>query len=139
MATTYPLATYGGGLPEAIRSSWVFVLRAGTTSGAERHPNSHQRVMSYRGEADFPTWEDGAWRPHPLVSDPAVPLERRWLSIPVDVWHMPIMGEDTWVVVSFHTATDAELIEELGDPDGDGEVRRETYASRSDSGKLGAR
>ena len=49
------------------------------------------------------------------------------------------MGDDTWVVVSFHTATDTELIEELGDPEGEGEVRQETYASRSNAGKLGAR
>src|SRR5262249_31767147 len=38
-----PLGTYGP-LPRAIRSSWVFVLRAGCSTGAERHPNSVQRV-----------------------------------------------------------------------------------------------
>jgi hypothetical protein len=134
-----PLDTYGGGLPEFIRSSWVFVLRKGTTSGAERHPNSHQRVMSYRGRADFQTWENGAWRPNVLVDDPTAPLDQRWLSIPVNVWHKPIMGEGDWIVVSFHTATQAELVEERGDPEGSAVTRQETYASRSDSGLLGAR
>jgi hypothetical protein len=67
-----PLETYGGGgLPEGIRSSWVFVLRAGTTSGAERHPNSHQRMMSSRGSGDFQIWARDAWRANLLVSDPA--------------------------------------------------------------------
>ncbi len=36
-----PLTIYGGALPSGIRSSWVFALRAGATTGAERHPNSH--------------------------------------------------------------------------------------------------
>ena len=133
-----PLATYGGGLPAAVRSSWVFVLRARTTSGAERHPNSVQRVMSYRGEGDFQIWERGAWQSRPLDSARSGALERRWLSIPIDAWHKPVMGERDWVVVSFHTATESELIEERGDPEG-GEVRRETYAARADSGSLGAR
>jgi len=42
-----PLTVYGGLLPGAIKSSWVFVLRAGANTGAERHPNSHQRMMSF--------------------------------------------------------------------------------------------
>src|SRR5262249_50132230 len=47
-----PLTAYGCAFPDLIRSSWVFVLRGGATTGAERHPNSHQRVMSYRGHGD---------------------------------------------------------------------------------------
>ena len=53
-----PLDIYGA-LPAGICSSWVFVLRANTTSGAERHPHSHQRVMSWRGSGDLQTWEGG--------------------------------------------------------------------------------
>lgn len=134
-----PLDIYRGGLPAAIRSSWVFVLRAGTTSGAERHPNSHQRVMAYRGRGDLQTFTDRAWRSNVLQSEPDAPLEHRWLSIPVNEWHKPVMGADDWVVVSFHTATDEELIEERGDPEVQGETRKETYAARSDAGSLGAR
>lgn len=120
-----PLDTYGA-LPEMIRSSWVFVLRAGTTSGAERHPNSHQRVMGWRGTADLQTWE-GGWQSNVLLSDPAAPLAERWLSIPVNVWHKPVMGAENWVVVSFHTALENELIEERGDPATEEPTRQRTY------------
>jgi len=122
-----PLASYGADLPPNIRSSWVFVLRAGTTSGAERHPNSHQRMMVWRGSGDFKIWEDSGWQSNVLVDDLAAPLERRWVSILVNVWHKPVMGEETWVVVSFHTALANELIEERGDPATDTNLRQRTY------------
>src|SRR5437762_9376452 len=48
-----PLTVYGGVLPGAVKSSWVFVLRAGANTGAERHPNSHQRMMSCQGAGDM--------------------------------------------------------------------------------------
>jgi hypothetical protein len=54
-----PLDLYKVPLPKAIHSSWVFILRANTVSGAERHPNSHQRMMSYRGTGD----PDGLFAP----------------------------------------------------------------------------
>lgn len=47
------LDVYGSALPREIRSSWVFVLRAGADTGAERHPNSHQRMMSIHGSGDM--------------------------------------------------------------------------------------
>src|SRR5260370_27917247 len=50
-----PLSAYGDALPAGIRSSWVFILRAGAVTGAERHPNSHQRMMSYRGSGGSQT------------------------------------------------------------------------------------
>jgi hypothetical protein len=124
-----PLDTYDA-LPPAIRSSWVFVLRRRTNTGAERHPNSHQRVMSLRASANLRTWEVGArggrWRSNLLTSDPGAPLERRWLSIPVNVWHEPLTGEDHWTVVSFHTVAAHELIEErpIGRPDEPGSVQK---------------
>src|SRR5262245_8741925 len=45
-----PLSLFDPGLPETIQSSWVFILRKGCVTGAERHPNSHQRTLSYRGK-----------------------------------------------------------------------------------------
>src|SRR5215469_13172451 len=48
-----PLDVYGPEMPEMIQSSWVFILRSRSISGAERHPNSHQRMASYRGSGDF--------------------------------------------------------------------------------------
>jgi hypothetical protein len=109
---TVPLDIYAS-LPAGIASSWVFVLRAGCSSGAERHPNSIQRVMSYRGWADMRTWNGERWISNRLRSDPDDKLEQRWLSIPANTWHRPVMGDVDWAVVSFHTASDTALIEEL--------------------------
>lgn len=118
------LETFGDTLPPSIASGWVFVLRAGTDTGAERHPNSHQRMMTFAGTGDMKIDAKGtpneveaeseiAWRSHILVSDPAVALERRWISIPKNIWHRPVIPNDgDWVVVSFHTISAAELIEE---------------------------
>ena len=130
-----PLTIYGGALPSGIRSSWVFVLRAGAATGAERHPNSHQRMMSFEGAGDLQVrarhgtspsirrtgLADGSevqWQSNFLVSDPDAPLERRWISIPRNVWHQVVVPEGPdWVVVSFHTVPPEELIEERPDSD----------------------
>jgi len=113
-----------GALPSAIRSGWVFILRAGTDTGAERHPNSHQRMMTFDGTGDMKidaigtpnnveTESEIAWRSHILVSDPSAPFEKRWISIPQNVWHRPVIGKNAdWVVVSFHTVAADGLIEE---------------------------
>src|SRR5947207_4411406 len=73
-----PLTIFGRALPPEIRSAWVFVLRAGADTGAERHPNSHQRMMSFEGSGDLQTGQHGKWKSNILVSDPDAPLERRW-------------------------------------------------------------
>ena len=119
-----PLETFGRPLPPDIRSSWIFVLRNGITSGAERHPNSHQRMMSFRGGGDFPVQRDGQWESHRLTSDRSRPLEERWVSIPPSTWHQGIVDPDQhWVVVSFHTVLAQDLIEERPKEDGSVEGR----------------
>src|ERR1700748_1900472 len=91
-------------LPREIRSAWVFVLRAGADTGAERHPNSHQRMMSFEGSGDMKSGEPGEWQSNVLISEHEAPLEQRWISIPQNVWHRPVVGANAdWVVVSFHT------------------------------------
>jgi hypothetical protein len=91
----------------------VFVLRAGVDTGAERHPNSHQRMMSFEGSGDMRTGQPGHWQSNLLISNPGAPLEQRWVSIPRNAWHRPVVGKETdWTVVSFHTVTANELIEE---------------------------
>jgi len=50
-----PVVTFGSALPPIIQSAWVFILRAGVNTGAERHPNSHQRMMSFIGSGDMQT------------------------------------------------------------------------------------
>jgi hypothetical protein len=120
-----PLELYGE-LPPGIRSSWVFVLRAGTTTGAERHPNSHQRMVSYRGSGDFPVQRGGQWESRRLTSDRARDLSERWVSIPPYTWHQGIVDPgENWVVVSFHTVDAEALIEER--PGDDDAVRQRLY------------
>ena len=118
------LAMFGAELPPSIRSGWVFVLRAGVDTGAERHPNSHQRMMTFAGTGDMKLDAKGTpnevkaesdivWQSNILVSDEDAPLEQRWISIPQNVWHRPVIPKTAeWVVVSFHTVPAAELVEE---------------------------
>lgn len=111
-----PLSIYSGALPSPIRSSWVFVIRGGATTGAERHPNSHQRMMSFQGSGDLQTEGEGRWTSNLLVSEENVDLERRWISIPQNVWHQVVVpSREDWVVVSFHTVPAEDLIEERPD------------------------
>jgi hypothetical protein len=108
-----PLHIFSTTLPPEIRSAWVFVLRAGADTGAEKHPNSHQRMMSFEGSGDLQTGEPGKWQSNVLVSDLDAPLERRWISIPTNVWHRPVINAAAdWAVVSFHTVPAEELVEE---------------------------
>ena len=140
------LTLFGGALPAAIRSSWVFILRAGANTGAERHPNSHQRMMSFEATGDMqteavpPTRGEYApshivWQSNILVSDPDASLERRWISIPQNVWHRPVIpkGAD-WVVVSFHTVPAEELIEERPDSGDAGGMKRMLYLASDRKG-----
>lgn len=121
-----PLAIYGADAPSFIRSSWVFILRAGATTGAERHPNSHQRMMSYRATGDLQTGGEGKWQSNPLVSDPIASMEQRWISVPPNVWHQAVVADRDWVVVSFHTVDAHELIEERP-ADDDASQRRQLH------------
>jgi len=122
-----PLSIYGQSLPPFIRSSWVFILRAQTATGAERHPNSQQRMMSYRNVGDMQTGGPGRWQSNPLVSDPAADLQKRWISIPVNVWHQCVVPDANWVVVSFHTVPAEELIEERPAGDDENRTKQKTY------------
>ncbi|MGH9760438.1 MAG: hypothetical protein ACREDR_33685, partial [Blastocatellia bacterium] len=103
-------------------------LRAGVATLAERHPNSHQRMIVHRGEGDFQTWNGTAWQSNLLVNDFSAPLERRWVSIPPNVWHRSMKPQENLVVVSFHTATEDDLIEENGDPVTSETTQRRKYA-----------
>src|SRR5262245_20956745 len=124
----FPLEILSSTLPPEIRSAWVFVLRAGADTGAERHPNSHQRLLSFEGSGDLQSGEPGNWQSNVLVSDVDAPLERRWISIPTNVWHRPIINaESDWAVVSFHTVAAEELIEERPDDNRDAGTRQMKY------------
>jgi hypothetical protein len=126
-----PLTVFGRALPREIRSAWVFVLRAGADTGAERHPNSHQRMMTFEGSGDMQTEERGRWESNILVSNREAPLEQRWISIPQNVWHRPVVGANAdWTVVSFHTVLAEELIEEKLDDSSQDGTKQKKYLDR---------
>ena len=122
-----PLEVYGQSLPPGMRSSWVFILRAGATTGAERHPNSHQRMMSYRETGNLQTGGPGRWHSHPLVSVRTAGLNERWISVPPNVWHQAVVPDRVWVVLSFHTVPADELIEERPEVDDAKRTRQRHY------------
>ena len=109
---TIPLDLFDRSLPAAIASCWVFVIRAGAATGAERHPNSHQRSLSLLGRGEFHLREGQRWEPYPLVSDPGAPVDRRWVTIPPNTWHRLFVGPGDWGMLSFHTVAAEDLIEE---------------------------
>ena len=121
---------YQAKLPEIIRSSWVFVVRANEDSGAERHPNSHQFMMSYKNTGDLQIQIEDSWIPNPLVSVPSDPIENRWVSVPPNVWHRALGLNENWIVVSFHTALADELIEERPDPDDEKRLSQRLYVGK---------
>jgi hypothetical protein len=122
-----PLATYGRRLPGMIRSCWVFAIHAQANTGAERHPNSLQRMMSYRGSGDLQIWTGERWRSNPLVSDLETQIENRWISIPPNIWHQAVVTRENWIVVSFHTVPEDELIEERPDENDIGLTHQRKY------------
>jgi hypothetical protein len=93
---------FGEGLPTNIRSCWIFVIRAGATTGAERHPNSHQRSFSLIGGGTFEVRGGSLWRSHPLESTGRASVEQRWVSIPPSTWHRLVVGTEPWGMLSFH-------------------------------------
>jgi hypothetical protein len=130
-----PLTVFGRALRREVRSAWVFVLCAGADTGAERHPNSHQRMMSFEGSGDMRTGGPGQWQSNVLISNPQAPLEQRWISIPQNVWHRPVVGADTdWAVVSFHTVPAEELIEEKPDDSSKDGTKQMKYSEQKQTG-----
>jgi hypothetical protein len=130
LMTWEPIAlnVFASALPSEIRSAWIFVLRAGADTGAERHPNSHQRMMTFAGNGDMQIGEPGNWQSNVLISDPEAPLEQRWISILPNTWHRPVVGKDAdWTVVSFHTVPAEELIEEKPDDSSKGGTKQMKY------------
>src|SRR5438105_435787 len=71
-----PLQIFGGGLPPEIQSSWVFILRAGANTGAERHPNSHQRMMTLEGTGDMQTEKRETWQQPAKQASNAEPIRQ---------------------------------------------------------------
>ncbi|OLD63175.1 MAG: hypothetical protein AUI47_10170 [Acidobacteria bacterium 13_1_40CM_2_68_5] len=133
---TLPMALFDPAPPGDVRSAWVFVLRAGTATGAERHPNSRQRTMSYRGAGDLQVRLGGRWRSHALAGNRDAPLGRRWVSIPENTWHQVVVGDRNWAVVSFHTVEADQLIEERPHPTDPGSSLRRRYLGEASADRV---
>ena len=88
----------------------VFILRDNRITGVELHPNSHQRMMSYRVSGDFQTRPGGERCSNLLTSDPRAPIAERWISIPRMSGTSAVVPSENWVVVSFKTAAEHKLI-----------------------------
>ena len=125
-----PLDLYKLQLPGEIKSSWVFILRRNTITGAERHPNSIQRMMSYKGYGDFQTKRDNEWESNFLERSFEGDIEKRWISIPINVWHQAVVGNENWIVISFHTAEVHELIEERPEDGNEKKLRQKKYENK---------
>jgi hypothetical protein len=125
-----PLNLYKQQLPGEIKSSWVFNLRKNTATGAERHPNSIQRMMSFKGKGDFQTKPDLKWESNLLESDYDGDIEKRWISIPTNVWHQGLVSDENWIVISFHTAEISELIEERPENGDENKIHKQKYADK---------
>jgi len=126
-----PIDLYNQQLPSDIKSSWVFILRKNTTTGAERHPNSIQRMMSYKGSGDFQSKPALKWNSNFLESNFGGDIEKRWISIPLNVWHQGIVGNENWVVISFHTAEVSELIEERPEEGDENKFHKQKYVDKT--------
>ena len=114
-AVQVSLSVFGDSFPSDIRSCRVFALRAGLESRTECHPNSHQRVLSLEGTGEISVFDDPEPYTVSLRSDMGIPLELRWGSLQENIWHQPVAGPKDWVVLTFHTASEAELIDEYKD------------------------
>lgn len=94
-----------GPLPDGLASAGLFVLPAGSTPTPHRHPNSTQHMRRLSGEA----------RVHLTfgteVLDRSVDADEPWIVIEADTIHRIDVGAEELVVISFHTASQEELLE----------------------------
>ena len=109
---TVPLKIFEDKLPNFINLCRVFILCANTESKIERHTNSFQRTMSWKGFGKTKVLTGNEWMLHESRASKDANLESRWLSVPSDTWHQPISGDKNWATVTFHTAGENEIIDE---------------------------
>lgn len=126
-----PLETFRPALPSTIQSCWIFVIRPGAVTGAERHPNSHQRSLTLCGSGRFELNENGVWHRRSQAPTRTKSLTSRWVSIPPATWHRLFSANHPWGMLSFHTVTATDLIEERPITEGDlrGPTTRRPYSA----------
>ena len=106
-----PTESFGNELPASINLCRLFILKANTKSKIERHTNSYQRTCTLYGEGDTKIFENNTWKSN-VRKDSGSSIEDRWLSVPENTWHQPIALSDDWITITFHTASENEIIDE---------------------------
>ena len=87
-------------------------------------------MMSYKGHGDFQTKSNSEWESNFLESDFEGRLEKRWISIPINVLHKGIVKDENWIVLSFHTAEVSELIEEKPEDGNENILHQKKYIDK---------
>ena len=117
---------------DQVRLCRLFLLRRGKRMAVpERHRNSVQRLVSYRGRGAIhqgvpgggpeglraraigsPGAKRSAHRDGPVAD--TTDLVRHWDIVPEGIWHFPEAAEDRdWATVTFHSAAEDEIVDEL--------------------------
>lgn len=112
VTVTIPISKFGEKLPKGFGLCRIFILKANTEAKVERHTNSIQRVMSYKGSGTIKVQRSNKWISNPLSSNKNNPVENRWLTVEENIWHQPISGPENWITVTFHTADEKTIIDE---------------------------
>ena len=107
---TIPLSLFADELPKEISLCRLFILKANTKSKIERHTNSYQRTFTLYGEGDTKILENNIWKSN-IRRSSGTSIDERWLSVPGNIWHQPIALSTDWVTVTFHTASESEIID----------------------------
>ena len=92
-------------LPGGIASAGLFVLPARSSPTPHRHPNSVQHMRRLSGEARVHVALDEE------VLDRSVTADEPWIVIEADATHRIDVGPEEFVVISFHTVGQEELLE----------------------------
>jgi mannose-6-phosphate isomerase-like protein (cupin superfamily) len=97
------------GLPERIKSCWVFVLKGGVPSGCHYHPNSVQHMVMTEGQGESNV--GGVRKRMARFGSVDRAPDKAWYVIPEGVPHEFFPEGSDMVVVSFHTCAAEELEE----------------------------
>ena len=92
-------------LPEGLVSAGLFVLPADSSPTPHRHPNSVQHMRRLAGEARVTVSLGGE------TTERSVTIDEPWMVIEQDATHAIQVGPEEFVVISFHTVTQDELLE----------------------------
>ncbi len=111
---TVLLSLFENKLPKQINLCRIFILGANTKSKIEKHKNSFQRTVTIFGLGDTKVLNNNIWVSNIRKADGKT-IKDRWLSVLENTWHQPISGQEDWITVTFHTASEDQIIDEYND------------------------